>query len=110
MEKIKKLPPEFNAIIKLATNGNKWSKSMYRDELLEELNDMNFDLEGIKNFDDTFPQFIDWSKEKKEERIEECEAFVDESHKRIEKILDACWSRFKKNRLHDLQKKNYGVT
>ena len=110
MEKITKLPPEFNAIIKLATNGNNWSKSMYRGELLEELNDMNFDLEGIKNFDDTFPQFIDWSKEKKEKRIEELEVFVDESHKRIEKLLDACWIRFKENRLPDLKKKNYGVT
>ena len=52
----------------------------------------------------------DWSKEKKEERIEELEAFVDESHKRIEKLLDSCWSRFKENRLPDLQKNNYGVT
>ena len=109
MKKITKLPPEFNAIIKLASNGNNWCKSLYRGELLEELNDMNFDLEGIKNFDETFPQFIDWSKEKKEEKIEECEAFVDQTHKKIEQLLDAYWKRFKENRLPDLKKKYYGM-
>ena len=113
MEEIKKLPSEFNAIVKLATNGNKWSKTMYRDQLLNELTDIYYGLNSIKNYEDSIhkpfshTEFNGLSKEKKEKQIEELRKNIDESHKDIEKILDACWSRFKKNRLHDLLCEHY---
>ena len=115
MEEIKKLPSEFNAIIKLATNGNnnKWHKSMYRRLLLNELTDIYYGLNSIKIYEDSIHKptfdnrFNGLSKEKKEKNIEELRKNIDESHKDIEKILDACWSRFKKNRLHDLLDEHY---
>ena len=122
MEEIKKLPSEFNAIIKLATNGskNKWHKSLYRDLLLNELTDIYYGLNSIKIQEDSIhnpsshTEFNrlskEMSKEKKGKNIEELRKNIDESHKDIEKILDTCWDRFKKYQLYDLQKKNYGVT
>ena len=83
MDEIKKLPSEFNAIIKLATNGNKWSKTMYRGQLLNELTDIYYGLNSIKIYEDSIlkpfshPEFNGLSNENKEKHIEELRKNID---------------------------------